>query len=249
MATRYLRQIDSTRFDVPTVFVWARELAVQGNFRECDSKGALIKPGPQPWVDQWNNIHDPDEPSNGKAIDYSGRKGGADVVLQNMGSILCIKGVPVNHWVPNYIFDEVAKQDNAIDVIKAELEKNKVTIPVKNETLTFADYLRAYKEARKQAYVSVAKQDPDITEPKMIARFYELHPNLAKKKAHSEVLDATVIQPPAIEVKIESGDDVKKSPKRCGRPMKRHTPEYKTVVSETTDTEPKKPLEVVDATL
>lgn len=186
MGMRYLRQIDSLRFDIPNVRVWTRELSVQGNFRECDAKGGLIKPGPQPWVDQWNNIHDPGEPMTGKSIAVSNTQPATDVVFKNMGNILHNHGIPVAYWLPNYILDEVSKQDNAIEVMKAELERNRVKAQVVQRELVFADYLAAYKQAKKVAYSSFGQPDPDILEPKMIEAFYQAHPNLVKRSHHKK---------------------------------------------------------------
>ena len=237
MAQRFLRRLDSNRFDIPEIHNWSIQLAAQGNFRDCDVKGQLIKPGPQPWVDQNNGIH---KPGSREFMETVGMDQGETVKIpaQNLGSIIYANGIPCHHWIPNYILEEVGTQENAVEVMMAELElvKCKTPTPVR----VFKNLLRIYKEARRLAYTQAGRQDPDITEPMMLARFYELHPNLVKKdKAAVMAQIASAGRTPTDEEIVKA----KKKKFRRGRRMKKGHTMRKKAESSKTNPEPVKETE------
>ena len=176
---RYLRKINSLRIDVPQVFAWSPQLAVQGNFRECDNKGHLIVPGPAAWVDQWNNAHGPDEKLEGRALAMNGEFRGEKVTLDKKNFIL-------EHWLPNYILAELEKQDNGAEVMVAEC-KFLGMVPPKNQS--FEELLKFYKSHRKMAFAAAGKQDCDETEAIQLAKYAEAHATLRNERQGITVVE------------------------------------------------------------
>ena len=176
---RYLRKINSLRIDVPQVFAWSPQLAVQGNFRECDNKGHLIVPGPAAWVDQWNNAHAPGETLQGRALALNGEFRGEKITLDKKNFIL-------EHWLPNYILAELEVQDNGADVMTAECKFLGMKPP---KTDKFADLLTFYKSHRKMAFATAGKQDCDETEAAQLAKYAEAHASLRNERQGITVVE------------------------------------------------------------